>query len=531
MLSNSTENTSTTLLQAAGYKDVTTSSDCSFQLAAHWLKICLADHRTCQFSHDKPPILPTRVVDVGPSDGSEDPRLFCTDGDRGFYVSLSYCWGATANLRTELETIDSFQKTIPLQKIPKTIREAIIITRRLGIRYLWVDTLCIIQNSNNDWLSEAKNIASVYQNCVLTLAAADAVDSEGGLFRPRKRSRTRPVKFAPLAASFKETAHVFAFGDRLETNDAMRCESRLDQRGWVLQEQLLSPRTLNYSSGELYWECSTLNASESYPAGIPRDHDQNFERQYFTELKRKISGSYLAADKERVHMLWQNIVMLYSRRGLSVETDKLVALAGAASQVAKVLEDRFFAGLWVNWLWRDLLWRVEGDVNSVDPYSVRSKVFQAPSWSWASIKSPIIYDFPKGTGRARYYPCIQILQCGKDTCRRSNKPSGHITIRGVIVRKLKFPTKERVLKADQPTAALEDESTTAEFWKPDTRDIIFEETSFLIVAASHSWAVCLGIMPTLWRKEEYRRVGLAYCPSPYSNLSQLQVRPQVFKLV
>ncbi len=185
----------------------------------------------------------------------------------------------------------------------------------------------------------------------------------------------------------------------------------------------------------------------------------------------------------------------------------------------------------MKWLWRDLLWRVEGDVNSVAPGSVRSKVFQAPSWSWASIKSTIIYDFPKGTGRTRYYPCIQILKCGEDTHRKSSKVSGHITIRGIIIRELKFPAKERAIKADQLPVTFDDTSTEAEFWKPDTRDVNLEETSFLIVAASHGWAVCLGIMPTLWRKDEYKRVGLAYWPSPKFDLSLLPVRPQVIKLV
>ena len=134
----------------------------------------------------------------------------------------------------------SFQKRIPFDIIPKTIQEAIIVTRRLGIRYLWVDTLCIIQDSGEDWLMEAKNISNVYRNSVLTIAAsaADSLDSEGGLFRQRKRSRTRPVQFTPKIAPFQTSKIVFAFGDREGSRDALRCESRLDTRGWVLQEQL-----------------------------------------------------------------------------------------------------------------------------------------------------------------------------------------------------------------------------------------------------------------------------------------------------
>jgi hypothetical protein len=262
----------------------------AFQLVSHWMERCLKSHGSaCLAVRDKLPTLPARVIDVGSTDGSKDPYLFISKGKRANSTSLSYCWEERANLCTESITLESFTKSIPFRRIPKTIQEAIITTRRLGIRYIWVDTLCILQDSVEDWLREVKNIASVYRNCALIIAAADSVDSEGGLFRKRRRSRTRPVQIAPQVAPFSSsTEPVFAFGDRQESNDGFRCGSRLDKRGWLLQEQLLSPRTLNFSTQELYWECSSLLASESYPAGIPRDHDHGFERRYFMELKTKM---------------------------------------------------------------------------------------------------------------------------------------------------------------------------------------------------------------------------------------------------
>jgi hypothetical protein len=432
------------------------------------------------------------------------------------------------NLRTESGTLEGFKKSIPFHNIPKTIREAITTTRKLGIQYLWVDTLCILQDSTEDWLREAKNISSIYRNSVLTIAAADSVDSEGGLFRQRVRSRTRPVRIAPRIAPFsKICSHklIFAFGDRQESNDAFRCESRLDKRGWVLQEQLLSPRTLSYSSQELYWECPALLASESYPAGIPKDHDRNFERRYFTELKMKMSGSHAPSDRARVHMLWQHAVELYSRRELSMETDKLVALAGAANQVSKALDDTFLAGLWVKRLWRDLLWWVERKPSSSAPSAARPKEFKAPSWSWASVKGPISYKFPEGSSYLRYYPCVQVLGYGEKVHTVSNRVPGFVAVCGAILPAIvpAYPSliagaqgkPGRTADLLQPSWPTSESLYYQPVWKPDTEDLISEPIQCLIVASSHQYVIGLGLLPTGRKPNEYRRVGLTYWSGHY----------------
>ncbi|KAH7317420.1 hypothetical protein BKA65DRAFT_571106 [Rhexocercosporidium sp. MPI-PUGE-AT-0058] len=361
-------------------------------------------------------------------------------------------------------------------------------------------------------------MANIYQNCVLTIAAADAVDSKGGLFRQRQRSGTHPVPFSPHISPFKDSKLVFAFGDRQETNDGLRCSSRLDTRGRVLQEQLFSPRTLDYSSQELYWECFTLTASESHPAGIPHDYDRNFERRYFMELKMKIaaidksSGKDREEEKVRMHMLWQHVVGIYSKSEVSNEGDKLAALAGAASQAAKVLQDKFLAGLWVKSLWRDLRWRVE-NVNSTTPLCSRPKEFKAQSWSWASIKGPITYGFPQGTGYVKYYPCVQILGFGDEVDFESNMISKFIKVRGIIAPTLRAPPlkDERISTQDQvgqQKTRPQLDSNHGAYWKPDIAGITHDDAQYLIVAASHGWAVCLGIMPTKRKKDEFNRVGL-----------------------
>jgi len=291
-----------------------TSSEPSFKIANHWMKTCITHHgNLCQELHDHPPTLPTRVIDV--SDASRDPYLLISNGQEGYYATLSYCWGGVENLCTTSILLESFQMSIPFHKIPKTIQDAITATRKLGIKYLWVDTLCILQDSEEDWLREAKAMSTIYRNSTLTIAAADSEDSGGGLFRERVRLRTRPVQFAPEIAPFSQDSsreRILAFGDRQESNDAFKPLCRLDSRGWVLQEQLLSPRILNFSSQELFWECPSLLASESYPAGIPPDHDRNLERHDFSSLKMMLLGTSSSPNQARAHKLWQQLVVLYS---------------------------------------------------------------------------------------------------------------------------------------------------------------------------------------------------------------------------
>jgi len=147
--------------------------------------------------------LPTRLIDVGPADGSVPPRLRIIKGyslgdllasshhESRFppwsYLSLSYCWGKQhASVGTTKENLQDRTQSIPVDSLPKTIRDAIAITRRMGVRFLWADVLCIIQLDNTDWVQECKRMGDYYEGSLFTIAAASASDSaEGCLFSRR----------------------------------------------------------------------------------------------------------------------------------------------------------------------------------------------------------------------------------------------------------------------------------------------------------------------------------------------------------
>lgn len=128
------------------------------------------------------PILPTRVIDIGPPGSRINPRLVCTNGSRGDYVALSHCWGKSQPIKTTKDTLQHHLEGIPWAEFPKTFQHAMRFTREIGLRYLWIDSLCIVQGDREEWLRVSEMMGSAYERAHLVVAAADASDSSGGCF-------------------------------------------------------------------------------------------------------------------------------------------------------------------------------------------------------------------------------------------------------------------------------------------------------------------------------------------------------------
>ncbi|KAI8685444.1 HET domain-containing protein [Fusarium keratoplasticum] len=230
-----------------------TASRRSLSWAKKQIQTCLAHHTGCG---DPIALLPTRVIDVGTS-GSETIKILETKGLRGKYVTLSHCWGKLASMpKLTAHTRDRCLEGIPCEALPRTFRDAVMITRYLNIRYLWIDSLCIIQKDDEkdtpqdknmhqkDWEHESGRMCSVYQNCYLTLAGLDSPNCDGGLFFKRDKVRVEgdSGKGQYCFDGYREIEH-FAV------------KFPLLLRGWVKQETLLSPRTLFCGKEELIWQC------------------------------------------------------------------------------------------------------------------------------------------------------------------------------------------------------------------------------------------------------------------------------------
>lgn len=160
--------------------DLDLSSDTNFSIARNWLGSCLSNHIKGGLANDTH--LPTRLIDVGSNDSKFVPRLVSTTDTMGKYAVLSRCWGGNIAFQTTTETIGRMFQGMSLTEMPMNFRPAITITQNLGLRYLWIDSICIIQNSR-DWEVEASKMADIYANATVTIAAVVAHNSTYGILR------------------------------------------------------------------------------------------------------------------------------------------------------------------------------------------------------------------------------------------------------------------------------------------------------------------------------------------------------------
>ena len=161
----------------------------------------------------------------------------------------------------------AFLKGIELSDLPKTFQDAVMVTRSMGVCFLWIDSLCIIQDSAMDWVNESSKMRQVYKNSYLNIAAAASHDATGGLFYPRF-----PLSITSCFVQYGRGPDMKYAGSTYKAERTSGAELVLFTRGWAFQELLLAPRTLIFGKKELHWKCYELEGSETYPEG-PLDHE------------------------------------------------------------------------------------------------------------------------------------------------------------------------------------------------------------------------------------------------------------------
>ena len=365
-----------------------TGSTTSTQMMRTWLDSCLKCHDVCTV--EGLPQRPTRLLDLGGPALEGDIRLIPgSEAQSQSYATLSYCWGVCKTTVLDRTNFDESCRCIKFKNLPRTLQHAVIVCRRLAIPYLWIDALCIIQGSDGDWDTEASLMGSVYAGSTLTIAAANAGESNDGFLHYRSPLRQQDCRL------FRDATHtVFAAASspccRLGSCPG---NSRLDTRGWVLQERLLSPRTLYFGPYGVHWECRGGNLCEEQPSFR---HDSLV---YATHTKRRhlIKSFYRtlcdlapASDGSEAQgdfiSCWNRIIEIYSPTKLSFDSDKLVAIAGIASLFQDRLHLQASYGLWLSCFDIQLLWRT-----SMDPdLRSYSRNDLAPTWSWASVTGAIL---------------------------------------------------------------------------------------------------------------------------------------------
>ncbi|KAH7310136.1 heterokaryon incompatibility protein-domain-containing protein [Rhexocercosporidium sp. MPI-PUGE-AT-0058] len=349
-------------------------------LAAQWLKGCVEDHAACREVPGPSNWLPSRLIDVGPCDGSQPPRLVLrreihtvTTDACPPYFALSHRWGQSRVLKLLTSNIELLRQGLPDEELPGTFRDAIRVTRVFGVRYLWIDSLCIVQDSVDDWRVESLEMNRVYGNCLLNIAgtAASFDSAHGGrLFQDRLPGVVTPRPFR--VQLYGHDAWYRCYDDSWE-----RCvsDAPLNRRAWVLQERMLSARTLHFTEQQLFWECRSAGLSETHLRGL-REYKTN--RGLLTTSVPTTLKQWHAS--ERMSM-WGGMVQTYTSCGITKSEDKLVAIAGIAEAFSRTGQDEYLAGLWKGDLPYNLGWTFKDESGKVQ----RTEKYICPSWSWASV--------------------------------------------------------------------------------------------------------------------------------------------------
>ena len=376
-------------------------SDQSFRLARKWVQDCLVNHTPCRLG---PCLLPKRLLNLNFLETSNKVYLYLPSPTQmGVYATISYTWGASGYKRLKTKNHDpkhpelteaSHRAGIDVGRFPKTLQDAIHIAKRLGFGYLWIDSVCIVQDDENDWAEQSTAMAQIYGGARLNISATSSENSESGIMRcvPQHgiqigRVIVPKVDQQSESGEFEEECRHIYVGKPLDVLDLE--DKHLASRGWVFQERLVSAATLHYTDEGLLWECAK---------GIKLARDQGFHRNdWKKQWKTVIDAASVSVsgnqkhdgvnEKEAVLRSWNDWVAAYSERELYDFTDRLHAIAGVAKTLANRFGLTYAAGLWQEHIVEGLMWKRFNRTKTLK----RFKGDTTPSWSWASVQGRLEY--------------------------------------------------------------------------------------------------------------------------------------------
>jgi hypothetical protein len=317
-----------------------------------WLHECVHSHDNCQrlASEKHTGSSPTRLIELR---DLADPRLILSEGvtneDRLCYATLSHRWHNAENMPRLLEVnYLTFQKGISLSSLPKVFCDAMEICRYLGIRYLWIDALCLIQDDPADCEREIASMGDIYANAYVNLGATGAAEKqERGLCYQSEQEGKLPF-YLPI----HRQGHIIDYLAYDRSSTYVPGSTALMSRGWVLQERMLSPRSI-YFDDVISWECHTMLASERFPGGPPLPYRGSLPL-WGLHLPKKLSRLLDLDDgqlqlynkKGELHHRWAQVSTWFSNCTLTYDVDALPAISGLARAFSKTLDDSYLAGIW-----------------------------------------------------------------------------------------------------------------------------------------------------------------------------------------
>ena len=373
-----------------------TASHASFAQTSRWLRECLSNHVTCSQALPQETFVPTRLLYIPSKEQELIVRLRPKEIVQPIpaYFTLSHRWGEVQPLKLTTHNYDAFLQGIPIEQFPKSFHDAAMVVLGLGYNYIWIDSLCIIQDSAQDLAKEMLQMGEIYRDALCNVAAMGAANCLGGCFVARNSLFNRPCIVSEGDSRYLSITHQHRNDEETSKGPTLTGDTAapLQQRSWVVQERALSPRTIYYGSNMIFWECLEGAASEVQPqlgkhASIcyrePSKGDPRIKMQKWSSSVKKSLADLLSQKEidDDWYSRWVNIVVAFTGCQMTYKKDKWVALSG----LARVVEQRWglhvLCGMWREYLAAELVWA------AVEPGIRLENEF--PSWSWLSVDAQL----------------------------------------------------------------------------------------------------------------------------------------------
>ncbi|KAH6714971.1 heterokaryon incompatibility protein-domain-containing protein, partial [Leptodontidium sp. MPI-SDFR-AT-0119] len=370
------------------------------EIARGWLARCLQEHSSClspSRSQNLPNGQPIRLVQVDVPEKDHIQLVQTSDVRRQVeYIALSYCWGGDQLGKTFRSNIGRRRRPFSLFGQAKAVRDAVLVTRSLGLSYLWIDSLCIIQDDEKDLATELSRMGDIYETAALTLSAAKSRTSAEGFLTSSNTCGYRcPDGQVGLIQLQDPKEHIYP--------------EPIHRRCWTLQEHLLSSRVLVFGDTGLRWRCRMANWFDG-PWG-----ESDFKLEYVEKscvLTNPAWDNVFSHDSHgatRVLREWRYLIeSSYTQRHVTNPADRLPAISALAARFNRVIPGRYLAGMWEAILPLELLWEAWHHRPDHWPAVGCDQMLPFPSWSWASMAT--------GAGISiewwqTYVPTIITLEC------------------------------------------------------------------------------------------------------------------------
>lgn len=375
---------------------------------------CMENHVMCDTTTAT---LPKRVLEIiGPSLRLVEPH----EQTQNAYAALSYTWGNLACQIATSKTLQDLKRGISWNSLPAVFANAITIARKLGLEYIWIDTVCILQDDPLDWEIEASRMAEIFSNASVVLVASSSLDPKhsfltehGSEFRSttfrldgRPSQAYRARRQVPLGIHAKAISPKFS--------------DHIDLRVWTLQELELSTRSILFTRAEVQWRCNECRSCEC------RTTSQ-------AQMSIGTPSPDACIDRLNAHAYyeWHMTAEQYSMRKLTYAKDKLPALMGLAQRFHRLNGTTYMAGLWKENLLVDLAWRRQ-------PKGVfrPAPQYLAPTFSWVSVFTAVDYQpvrhlYP---GKRRYSTEVTTARCNLEGVSIFGQiTAGSVTLRGPTI--------------------------------------------------------------------------------------------------